>query len=103
MFSQSVLDDALVEAQFLGSCSGSVAVDDVLVESLFVGLCYVLGVGLLMMFCWRHCFYGDVVRVSLLMMFCRRPFFEGDVVTLSLLVMFFGGTVSRFVFSESVR
>ena len=65
------------------------AVDDVLVESLFVGLCHVLGVELLMMFCWRHCFYGDVVRVSLLMMFCRRPFFEGDVVRVSLLVMFF--------------
>ena len=41
MFWESVLDDVLLEALFLGLCSGRQSVDDVLVEALFVGLCYV--------------------------------------------------------------
>ena len=53
MFRESVLDDVLVEAQFLGLCSGSEAVDDVLLEALFLGLRS--GSQSLMMFCWRQC------------------------------------------------
>ena len=64
--------DVLLEALFLALCSRSQSVDDVLLEALFVGLCYVIGVRLLMMFCWRQFFDGDVGRVSALMMFCWR-------------------------------
>ena len=55
MFWESVLDDVLLEALFLALCSRSQSVDDVLLEAMFGGLCYVIGVRLLMMFCWRHC------------------------------------------------
>ena len=72
MFWESVLDDGLLEALFLGLCSGSQSVDDVLLEALLVGLSHGSGnvhdvllealfLALcsrsqsLMMFCWRHC------------------------------------------------
>ena len=54
MFWESVLDDVLVEALFLGSCSLGEAVDDVLLEAVSLGLCS--GSQCLMMFLWRHYF-----------------------------------------------
>ena len=40
MFSESVVDDVLLEALFLWLFHGSENVRDVLVEALFLGLCY---------------------------------------------------------------
>ena len=53
VFWESVLDDALVDAVFLGLCYWSEIVDDVLLEALFLGLCS--GSQSLMMLLWRHC------------------------------------------------
>ena len=54
MFWESVLDDVIVEALFVGRCYWSEAVDDVLLEALLLGLCS--GSQSLMMLLWRHCF-----------------------------------------------
>ena len=73
MFSESVLDDVLLEALFLWLSHGSENVRDVLLEALFLALCsrsqsvddvllealfygYLMGVRTFVMFCWRHCF-----------------------------------------------
>ena len=56
MLRESVLDDTLVKALFLGLCYWSENVDVVLWEALFVGLCYVMGVRSVMMFGLKHCF-----------------------------------------------
>ena len=48
------MEDVLVEAQFLGLCSGSEAVDNVLVEAQFLDLCS--RSQSLIVFLWRHSF-----------------------------------------------
>ena len=53
MFWESVLDDALVGALFVGLCYWSEAVDDVLLEALLLVLCS--GSQSLMMLLWRRC------------------------------------------------
>ena len=53
MFWESVLDDVLMEALFVGLCYWSEAVDDVLLEALLLGLCS--GSQSLMMLLWRRC------------------------------------------------
>ena len=53
MFWESVLDDALVGALFVGLCYWSEAVDDVLLEALLLGLCS--RSQSLMMLLWRRC------------------------------------------------
>ena len=62
MFWESVLDDVIVEALFVGRCYWSEAVDDALVEALFLGR--YCGSQSLMMFCWRQFFEGAVARAG---------------------------------------
>ena len=50
---ESVLDDALVGALFVGLCYGTEDVDGILLEALFLGLCS--GSQSLMMLLWRRC------------------------------------------------
>ena len=62
MFWESVLDDVIVEALFVGLCYWSQAVDDALVEALFLGR--YCGSQSLVTFLWRQFSEGAVARVS---------------------------------------
>ena len=53
MFWESVLDDVIVEALFLGLCWATETVDSILLGALLLGLC--AGSQSLMMLLWGHC------------------------------------------------
>ena len=53
MLWESVIDDVIVEALFVGLSHGSENVRDDLLEALLLGLC--CGSQSLMMSLWRHC------------------------------------------------
>ena len=59
MLWESVFDDVIVEALFVGLCWATETVDGILLEALFLALSS--GSQSLMMFLWRACFWGDIV------------------------------------------